>query len=656
MKGKRIKIISLLLALMLMLPAMVSAATYSDVDENHWAYQYIMSLSNDKIIEGYPDGSYLPSKDVTFPEVLKLLYGVMDPDLEETGKAKVEYHNEVVNAGVPDWARESVAVALYRKVLSPTNLMDAKDAALISNNPTRVPDRNTIAIYFAKGLGMEPSEDYEVLKHGDKDEIPEVTKKYLVPLIKAGIFESTGSDGNFEGRRGIRRAEMAKITYLSNEYMEKHGNEEVAEGKVLISTSTDEKTIIVDVGNSNISIATDDKTEFTLNGKPAKYEDIAEGQKVKITYVKDDSFQVGNRAVKVEAETDEVKAIGYVKDVLDNSLKLDYTEHPDKVKFDSLDKFDTDKTATFTLAKDIKITEYDKEIELEDVKDDDIVEFTVKNNEIIKLNVIPKNYKVKGVVEEVKDRKTDADFGTIVLKLDDDKKFDFFAEKNKKDISYYTDEYFKIKDLDKVKAGDEVELTLKYKVITGIGEPAPEVEDYYGQITGMFINDQVYINDAQVKRKGYDKVTGIEFFENNDKKNLKLASNFVINVIGENDGEVFDLSDLWNQRLKVRLINGKVVEISVIKDDVDYLEGKFEVNSIEPYKGDADKVVLKAKILSGLEGKELKEKNPILDFPIDADQQHRFNINSKYKYSGYFKIPESEKNTEYKIYNLIITE
>ncbi|MDO5713023.1 MAG: S-layer homology domain-containing protein, partial [Tissierellia bacterium] len=470
MKNKKVKVITLLLALLLMLPAMVSAATYKDVDTSHWAYEYITKLSNDRVITGYPDGTYLPNKNVAYLEVLKLLYGVMNPDVEELGKARIAHNTDVVGAGVPDWAQDSVDMALYRDVINVSNLTDAKNANMISNNPVNVPDRQTIAMYFAKALGMSESDDFTVLKHKDVNEIPEINKKYLVPLVKAGIFDPTGSDGNFEGRRGIRRAEMAKITYLAHEYMKKYGLELTMEGKVIIEPRKDTNVFFIEKKDGNAeSFGFDKDTKFTLNGKEIKAEDVKEGQEAKVTYVKTDSHQSGKLAKKVELKTDEIPAVGYVLTVMDKALEVNYAENVIDVKYDTKDSVKVDKKGVFILAKDAKITRYDKTIELKDVKVNDFVEFTLKDNQITGIKVIPQNFEITGELVKIDDRKADDKFAEVTLKLSDKKEHVFYVEKIAGSQGQYFGQKYNVNGLESKKIGENVTFTLKYKLIEKLG-------------------------------------------------------------------------------------------------------------------------------------------------------------------------------------------
>lgn len=49
---------------------------YKDVDPNSWSYEYIKALSEKKIINGYEDGTFKPTKNVTRAETAKMIYEI----------------------------------------------------------------------------------------------------------------------------------------------------------------------------------------------------------------------------------------------------------------------------------------------------------------------------------------------------------------------------------------------------------------------------------------------------------------------------------------------------------------------------------------------------------------------------------------------------
>ena len=69
------KLVSLLLciSMIMSLCICVNAANFSDLAANHWAYSDIDTLVNEGTIKGYPDGTFQPGKTVTRAEFAKML-------------------------------------------------------------------------------------------------------------------------------------------------------------------------------------------------------------------------------------------------------------------------------------------------------------------------------------------------------------------------------------------------------------------------------------------------------------------------------------------------------------------------------------------------------------------------------------------------------
>ena len=53
--------------------ASTGANPFSDVAEDYWARNFILAVKNLDIINGYPDGTYLPDKEVTWQEAVKMI-------------------------------------------------------------------------------------------------------------------------------------------------------------------------------------------------------------------------------------------------------------------------------------------------------------------------------------------------------------------------------------------------------------------------------------------------------------------------------------------------------------------------------------------------------------------------------------------------------
>ena len=52
-------------------------ANFTDLDSEHWAYESIIKCVEEKILTGYPDGTFAPDKDLTRAELAVLIYRMM---------------------------------------------------------------------------------------------------------------------------------------------------------------------------------------------------------------------------------------------------------------------------------------------------------------------------------------------------------------------------------------------------------------------------------------------------------------------------------------------------------------------------------------------------------------------------------------------------
>lgn len=481
MNSKKVnKALSIGLCAAVLVPGIVSAKEFKDVKSNGeygWAYEYIDVLSDQGVIDGYPNGNYEPANSVSLEETFQLLKGIINPSSTELRDAVTKYGSVCDQKGVSSWAREAVSLALARGIVSESDLQQAKDKDLIGPNKTKYPDRNTVSVYYAKGLNLSATGDESLLRHSDKDNIPAVTKGYLASLVKVGIFSPTGSDGVFEGNRPIRRSEMAKITKLSNDYAKATGldlEEKTIEGKVILATNLNNiDTIITEKDSKRSQFKVDSNTVYKQGDKTVTFKDIKPEQEVKITYAKNGDETITGLAKKIEITNSEKKLVGYVTDSSSDNFTVKYKENDKDVDLTTTDKIKTTDNAKFKLAKDAKIYKYGKKISERDLKSNDLIEFkTNSTGEVIEAFVYPEKGEVTGKITDI-DQGTSSRKESITLKLDDGNKYTFYSRKSAGSSS---------REFRDLKEDKEVTLQLEYKVVKEIGK-AKKSDYIVGEIT-----------------------------------------------------------------------------------------------------------------------------------------------------------------------------
>lgn len=464
MKSKNLKkAIALGLATATLMPTAAFAKEFKDVTKSNnysWAYNEIDVLSDKGVIAGYEDGTFKPERPVSLEEVLQLLYQVISPSTTEVKEAVEKYGNTVKENGVRDWAKDAVSVALARGIISESVLKGAKENGFFDSKDQKFPVRADIAVFFAKGLNLSNSGDETLLKHKDKDKLNSTTRGYLASLVKEGIFSSTGSDGNFQGDRYIRRAEMAIITKAGFDYAAKNGIDAKTEkltGKVILASKLNgTNVIIIESGNNKYSFAIDSTTKYKIADKDAKFEDISQGQEVEIEYTKLNNNEKFGTAKVVNIKNANLELVGYVNSLDKNKeeITIRYRNNDKDLDFRTTSKISTSDTKTFKLAKNAKIEAFGNTLKLEDIKNDDLLEFkTDGKNEINEIKVFPKDAVVNGEVVYLNN--IDRTNGIIRLKLKDNKNYEFYTTNDSRDLGG-------------LRIGDNVNIKTTYKVALGL--------------------------------------------------------------------------------------------------------------------------------------------------------------------------------------------
>ena len=170
------------------------ATTYKDVAKTHWAYDNISKLSETGLLKGYPDGSFRPSRDVTYGEFLKmavLSLGKKDPS--KSAKSKDKSH----------WASPYYENGLNKGYYS-------KDRIGSGKLPYPIP-RADMALVLSEMLGEWNIENHKEILDSIQDvDYRNPDEYHLVKIYEAGII--TGyPDGTFRPSETLNRAEAAAV-------------------------------------------------------------------------------------------------------------------------------------------------------------------------------------------------------------------------------------------------------------------------------------------------------------------------------------------------------------------------------------------------------------------------------------------------------------
>lgn len=564
MKTKFVKrSLALALSAAVLAPAtFIQAAQFKDVPANHWAYSYIDAMSNRGVIAGYSDHTYKPAKEVQFLEVMRLLEGVINLSSSETANAKAQYGEVVRQMNVPTWAQQSICVALYRGVLDVETLNQAKKNGMVSYNPTAIPDRSSVAVYYARALKLKKKTDTSNLKQSDLASVNQDVKGYLSALVDAGVFDAYGASGKFEGNRGIRRDEMARITHDAYKYNEKASQEKTFEGKVtLVSSGIGNKQFVVEKGSEKLAVNYNESTSFTLNGKSAKAEDLKEGQEVKVTYKEVDNSlqQTGRLASKVDLKKTESSIYGRFIRLDRDKITLDYTDRTDNLDL-VRGQLIAQGQKYFTLPRNVKVTSYGLNYDLNKVQVNDIVELKSINGELKEVKIYSPSGYLEGIVEKVEDSKKVSVSKEITLKLNN----------GEKETYYVTDTYFSLPRI-----GDRVRYNVYYKLINKVsmGQSGEHMGRIYDITYSAYSNASSLLLDTSDGKRSEYRIK--------DTVKLRKDNSFVSSSLS-----LTDLAKLRDKYVRINVKDGYVDEITEITGVSNFFSGQVRIQSATQISND----------------------------------------------------------------------
>lgn len=208
------KLFILSLGVTLLIPNFIYAKSFKDLTKNgqyKWAYESVDNLSNMNILSGYEDGSFKPERAVSFLEVLQIIKNIKNPSQDIVQESLDKFKTVADANSVPAWATEAVCYNLNINTITENTLKAANSRGFLKDKNVTFPDRNSVTVYFGRAFNIEKANNFDNLKHKDLDQVPDMVKSYLSSFVKLDIYASTGSNGYFNGKKYIRRSELAMV-------------------------------------------------------------------------------------------------------------------------------------------------------------------------------------------------------------------------------------------------------------------------------------------------------------------------------------------------------------------------------------------------------------------------------------------------------------
>ena len=172
---------------------------FSDVDKEHWAYQYIASMAEKGIINGFEDNTFKPEESITRAEFAKMIMtGEVVENSSDTTFSDVDenvwYYDAVCNA-----ASIGLICGVGDGRFLPDENITREEAAVIMYRFAEY--RNKSLLPFRMNINFDDEEDISDFAVGSIDAL------YTAEVINGS------DDGNFYPKKSISRAESATMIY-----------------------------------------------------------------------------------------------------------------------------------------------------------------------------------------------------------------------------------------------------------------------------------------------------------------------------------------------------------------------------------------------------------------------------------------------------------
>ena len=224
---KRIAITILAAALLIGTVTAYADSPFSDLKSSNWAYESVNAMKTKGIIQGFPDGSFKPDKEVTYGEFIKMIVSSMG------------YANLHASEAGKHWAYPYYKKAVDLKLFMGSEL-DSDKYQMDREIP-----REMMAYMVANALGdIDIESKYATYKEKITD--VEDGNEFMYPIVKVyctGIL--TGyPDGTFQPKESLTRAETAVslgryFQYSNGEEMTAVKQQEAAEKEAQEKTTVE---------------------------------------------------------------------------------------------------------------------------------------------------------------------------------------------------------------------------------------------------------------------------------------------------------------------------------------------------------------------------------------------------------------------------------
>lgn len=173
--------------------------TYSDLID-HWSKLYVESMAAKYVVNGYPDGTYLPEKNVTRAEFAKLIVKALELDM-------VKYDGKFSDITAEDWCADYVATAAANDIVS-----GYPDGAFMPNKEISRLEMATMIGNAMSNIELKDSTINTFTEmFNDSTDVAQWGQENAAKVYQEGLM--VGMDGRFNPQGTTTRGQAATAIY-----------------------------------------------------------------------------------------------------------------------------------------------------------------------------------------------------------------------------------------------------------------------------------------------------------------------------------------------------------------------------------------------------------------------------------------------------------
>lgn len=175
------------------------ASSYTDVNSGHWAYSAIDYLCELGVINGYPDGGFMPNKSITRAEFSKIIVELLGDNITSSNS-----NAQFMDVSNFHWAKDYIQKA--------SGYLNANTKSRFNPEGDLLRQDAAVALVNIAAKQNEKYDKKTLDKFSDKELVSEQYEKYIALAVGYGLMNGN-ANGTFNPTGSVTRAETCQMLY-----------------------------------------------------------------------------------------------------------------------------------------------------------------------------------------------------------------------------------------------------------------------------------------------------------------------------------------------------------------------------------------------------------------------------------------------------------